>query len=756
MTAIPTLLPMPAEQLHGGGTGGVKAAFRLDIQAMRALAVVLVLLWHAGLPGLQAGYIGVDVFFVVSGYLITGLLLRERGDTGTIKITEFYARRARRLLPVAFVVTVATLVASLLIMPSLRQRSIALDGLASTLYVQNWRLAGQAVDYGASQVAASPFQHYWSLSVEEQFYVFWPLMLLVVLSGGSGFFRSGRYRSRLLTVMAVICVASFAYSMWDSYDSPDPAYFATTNRVWQFAAGGLLASAESAYGPLRRRGLAIGLAAVGLVMLIGGAIAIDPDAPYPGLSALLPTIGTAILLAGGAIAVSTAIGGWLTSRPILRLGDLSYSLYLWHWPMLVFAQEIIGPLSATEGLVIVTAAIVPSLLTERLVERPIRFSKRFAPWRVGLALGAVLMVASAGLAFGLANTAPTLREADEADNPFLADSIQPETGGVQEPPSDPGDRPVAGEVATADENSDDATNAEAEAAVTDTVPNADGAAVPGLARLQLGAESLLDETGVPLPNPTIEYEFDQIYPEPGTKYVPPAFRCRSSVESESIVVDCNVDAGPERPRLALVGDSHALQWMPIVQDIAIRNNWSIDFYLKAACALNVAERSPSCGAWITKVQAELVEDPPDFILLSGGDPWLDSESERDRVTQGYVDAWQPLRQTDSQLVVIADSPRPDKDIRECVFDNGSNLRSCSFDQEEAQRSGANLEAATQPDDVTLDLADLICPVDPCPAVIGQVVVFRDSNHLSQEYVRTLERPFEQRLSEIVAAAAADA
>lgn len=750
MTGTPALLTDAPRDEQGGGHGAHKPVFRLDIQAMRALAVVLVLLWHAGLPGLQAGYIGVDIFFVVSGYLITGLLLRERGDTGTIKIREFYARRARRLLPVAFVVTIATLIASLLIMPSLRQRSIALDGLASTLYVQNWRLAAQAVDYGASQVAASPFQHYWSLSVEEQFYVFWPLLLLVVLSGGSGFFRSGQYRSRLLTVMAVICVASFAYSMWDSYDSPDPAYFATTNRVWQFAAGGLLASVERAYGPLRRRGLAIGLAVAGLVMLIAGAIAIDPEAPYPGVSALIPTVGTAILLAGGAVAVTTAVGGWLTSRPIQRLGDLSYSLYLWHWPMLVFAQEIVGrPLSAVDGLVIVTAAIIPSLLTERLVERPIRFSRRFAPWRVGLALGAGLMVASAGIAYGLASTAPTLREADQADNPFLADSIQPETGGVQEP-SAPAEPAGGSDVATGDE-ADDATNAPADAAATDPEPVDDGGSTSGLVDLRLGAESLLDEAGAPLPDPTVEYEYDQIFPAPGTKYIPPAFRCRSSVESESIVTDCNVAADPSRPRLALVGDSHALQWMPIVQDIAIKNDWSIDFYLKAACSLNVAQRSPSCGAWISKVQADLVENPPDFVLLSGGDPWLDSESERAALAQGYVDAWEPLRQTDAQLVVIADSPRPDKDIRECVFDNGSNLRNCAFDRGEALRSGANLEAATQPGDETIDLADLICPVDPCPAVVGQVVVFRDSNHLSQEYVRTLERPFELRLREIVEA-----
>ena len=381
-------------------------AFRPDIQALRALAVGLVLVWHAGVPGLPAGFIGVDIFFVVSGFLITGLLLAERGEWGSISLRGFYARRARRLLPAATIVTIATLVATVLIMPSLRQESIALDGLASTFYVENWRLADQAVDYQAAQVATSPFQHYWSLSVEEQFYLVWPVLLLLVLSGNRGFFRSGRYRARLLAVLGVVFAASLGYSIWDSYTSPDPAYFVTVNRVWQFAAGGILAAVEVGIGQLRRRSIALPLAGVGLASLIAGALLIDPASPYPGLAALVPTLGTVALLAGGTVAVTTTIGRHLTSRPVLRVGDLSYSLYLWHWPMLVFAAELFGPLSAVEGLAVVALAFVPSIATERLIERPIRLGPRFAPWRAGLALGGVLMLASTVVAVGVAPQRP--------------------------------------------------------------------------------------------------------------------------------------------------------------------------------------------------------------------------------------------------------------------------------------------------------------------------------------------------------------
>jgi hypothetical protein len=175
----------------------------------------------------------------------------------------------------------------------------------------------------------------------------------------------------------------------------------------------------------------------------------------------------------------------------------------------------------------------------------------------------------------------------------------------------------------------------------------------------------------------------------------------------------------------------------------------MDFYLKAACALNAVDGAPTCSRWREDVQAALLADPPDVVLLTAGDPVLESDAQNRERAQGFATAWQPLRDAGIQLVIIDDSARPDKDIRECVFDNPSELRRCSFDRTTALRAGANLRAAAQPDDPILDMNDLICPADPCPAVIGQTVVFQDSNHLSQEYVRTLLRPFGQRLRDIV-------
>lgn len=268
-------------------------SFRGDIEGLRALAVILVLAGHAGSQFVPAGFIGVDVFFVISGFLITGLLVAELDGTGRISLLGFYARRAKRLLPAAGLVLLVTLLLTYLFLPRVRYSNTAWDVVSSALYVMNWRLAEQSVDYMFVDQAPSVLQHYWSLSVEEQFYLFWPLLLLgLAVLGG----RRRLRRGVLMLGFAVVAVPSFAWSIHLTSTDSAPAYFVTTTRLWELALGGAVAIAG---GLLHRtpRVLAVLLAWSGLAAVVASAFLLDATSAFPGYIALLPTGGTAAVIA---------------------------------------------------------------------------------------------------------------------------------------------------------------------------------------------------------------------------------------------------------------------------------------------------------------------------------------------------------------------------------------------------------------------------------------------------------------------------
>ena len=387
---------------------------RMDIQGIRALAIVLVVFAHAGVPGLAGGFIGIDVFFVVSGFLITGLLVREVKTKGRISLKDFYARRARRLLPLASIVLVFTALGSLLLYDLSDQITVGKQIVGAALYFVNWLFAFQEVDYftgGAGFV--SPVLHFWSLSVEEQFYLTWPLLMLVATGVA---LRSGRrIEKTLLLVLVPLALASLGYSVLVTQTDPELAYFSSLTRIWELAFGAILAIVLPRSLDLSGW-LSNTLVAGGLVAIVGCALLVDDGSPFPGWQALIPVFGTIAILVGGTARRRTRASSVLCARPAQYLGDLSYAWYLWHWPILTFALVLWPGMGLVPTVAIGLASLLPSAITHSLIENPVRRSRvlRRLPRRA-LAVGAFASViaASSGLALASRSTPVKVVPADQ-------------------------------------------------------------------------------------------------------------------------------------------------------------------------------------------------------------------------------------------------------------------------------------------------------------------------------------------------------
>jgi len=343
-----------------------RADFRSDIEGLRGLAILLVVLFHAGVSRLAGGYVGVDVFFVLSGFFITGLLAREVAATGDVDLPEFYARRARRLLPAFLVVLLATVALTLWIYAPIDQPTVTSDARAVALQYGNVLFADNAVNYHAA--SSNPFLHTWSLAVEQQFYVLWPLLFALI---GRIYGASGVTPRRLIAWVTAAGVLSFVVSLWVTKIAQPWAFFGMPTRIWEFALGGVTALAL-AHQPkeVGKGGIYYQLA--GLIAIAIASVLYHQATAYPGVAAIAPALGTVALLIGGHRAPNSAVSKVLGSRLLQWFGRMSYTWYLWHWPIVGMAAVINWEIGVVGRLVWSGVALVLAVLTHRFVEKPWR------------------------------------------------------------------------------------------------------------------------------------------------------------------------------------------------------------------------------------------------------------------------------------------------------------------------------------------------------------------------------------------------
>lgn len=720
MTAITPSRPKIADR---SPTGGV--VFRGDIQGLRSIAVTAVVFYHLNLPFVPGGFVGVDVFFVISGFLITGLLIRQLQREGKISLLEFYSRRAKRLLPAATLVLLSTAALTLVLLPPTRWGSIGWDTVASSVFSQNWRLAINSVDYLAQDEAASPLQHFWSLGVEEQFYFIWPLLL--ILTGwlftrkhhqASGI-ASKRFPLAILIGLSLVALPSLAWSIHYTPEAPGPAYFVSTTRVWELAIGAAVAAMAVALGRMPAPVASI-LGWAGLTGIILSVVLIDRTVPFPGQAALLPTVSTALVIAGGIRRCRFGPELLLGLAPMQFIGNISYSLYLWHWPVIVVSTALLGQMGLLTSVAAGALSLILAWVTYRFVERPLNELNYFReqPARA-MQTGILLVVVVALSGTILVNT--------DRDNLAVAET-KAYNATLPSPRLDQNDKKPR-----------PADNLEPQGA--ETLPDD-----PRAANIQTAKIS------------------EKILPDP-ILAAKDWTTCGSAKDAESTVVKCVLGDKFSDVHVALIGDSHAQQWIPALDAIAAQNGWSLTAYIHDACPFATGElvrdghAYESCIAWNAEILETLSADERlSMVVTSNFTNSAEISGTEDNVasmSEAFQSSWSQITKRKIPMVVIRDSPEPGLHIPDCVSAHAANLTDCAVPRAEAveDRGLAQMAAARALRGVTpIDLNDFICPGETCAPVIGKVLVYRDSNHLTATYARTLRARLAKPLITLMGAA----
>lgn len=680
---------------------------RRDIEGLRALAVAAVLLFHFGVPGVEGGFVGVDVFFVISGFLITSLLVTEREETGRISFVGFYLRRLRRLIPISATVLVATAAAASVWLEPTRMSDLVTDIRAAALFSANIVFADRGSEYLTSTLPPSPLQHYWSLGVEEQFYAVWPLLLAAVCIGAV------RIRGRIAVLLAVVGGASLAASILLTADDPSWSYFGPHTRAWELAAGAALALAVR-HGSLPLPGpLRSALSWTGILLIAGSVVTFGNVTGFPGWIAVVPVLGAVLALSGGDDAPAGP-ARVLRLAPLQHLGARSYSLYLWHWPALVLAEARAGREPGVgDRLVVLGVVLVLTEVGHRLIENPARRSATVLGRPAGgFTVASALVAASLLSASVLAARSPDLDTGFTAGVPGPVATSAASTTPTTTPP---------GPVDTSDETAPDA------------VIDALGATVlpddlrPGLRGARFDLPVIYDDAC---------HRFESSAPKPGCIYGDP---------SSDFTV-------------ALWGDSHAAQWFSPLAAIARERGWRLLSATQGSCGYldvvpyNLAKRSVSrnCVVWRENVRSLLRSEGVDAVLL-GQFNGVREASTKERITperwrELLPDLVGSLRTDGIEPILLVDTPNPRESVPECLARNLRDVGACVVPAADRWSTGIDAvvrESATNLSVGVVEPARWLCHDGSCPAVVGNILVYRDENHVSDTVMSWL-RPLIER------------
>lgn len=659
-------------------TAGRARGFRPELQGLRALAVVLVVVYHVWLDRVSGG---VDVFIVISGFLLTGQLTRAV-TKGRVQFRPLWGRMIKRLFPAALTVLVVVMAVAVVVLPEPRWFQTIREVVAAALYFENWQLTADSVDYFARNNGKSVVQHFWSLSIQGQLFIAWPLLIVAI-----GFVaRRGRFRAWVAGTLCVIGVASLGYSIMLTAANQPLAYFHTLTRVWEFVLGGLLALFVDSVALSRLVRVVLGW--VGVVGLVSCGLVLQVGTVFPGYAALWPTLCAVMVLLAGASGTPAGADRFLSSRPLQYVGNLSYSLYLWHWPVLMFylSYRDMPRVGIKGGAVIIAVSVGLAVLTHRYIEEPARKSRfgestGWGAYKFGAALLAAMLLVAGTWQFVSVKRAEFAFAVDDPDHPGAA------------------------------------------------------ARYPGFH--YMGAEDV-----APVPPPVaIADDWGSV----------DGMDCATQQDNQA---ECTTRVtGKPTKRVVAIGDSHMQQFLAALRPIAEKRKWQLTVFLKGACPYSTDSYVPdfpqSCIDWNTRAREKIIAMKPDVVLTQA------SRDVRVGLTEqtptGFVSEWQALAAAGIPVVAMRDTPRHPMDPSQCVQVHGPDAPQCATPRAELYSPTApwTKVAGVPPTMSFVDFTDFVCDPTTCPPIIGNVYVYRDFNHPTATFMRTLSPIVEERLLEVL-------
>lgn len=659
-----------------------KRRIRPELEGLRTIAAILVAIYHIWFNRVSGG---VDVFFVVSGFLITTSLFSMYRKNGKILYFSYVIKLLKRLLPTAWLIGITTLIAGLYILPAFTKQQTLNEFLASVFYFQNWRLAIDSVDYLAQNNSASPFQHFWALSIQFQFYLVWLLIFFVAISILRVF--SGKHiKSKLIILISIASIISFGYSVYLTAENQPVAYYHTLTRVWEFGIGGLLALTIQKLVISSKLAWVFGW--LGLIGLISCGIVLQVSQLFPGYAALWPVLSAVFIIVAGNYSTNFSAFRLLSWKPLVKFGSISYAFYLWHWPLLIFYYALfeVEKVSFVNGLIIMVMASIFAYITIYGFEVPIR-KLQVATWKTA----SFIIVFSAAIWISTMVYEDTSLAVPVADTELDEESLSAHPGAAT--------YLETGRLTTVEEFKD-----------------------PYIPSLEVAKQ-----------------DRSVIYEE----------RCMVGKVTTAAKVCEYGELIDYDYTIALVGGSHSAHWQPMLEELGKNHKLKIVTYLKSSCRFSEESLPdfPECEKWFSNVKAKIAKDTPDLIFTVGNVE--SQKEEYDEVSDGFIEAWKYFENEGIPLFLVRDTPWYKQHVLTCLSKNEDAPENCKAKQEDIMRKENLITQADYiPESATtMDVTDYFCDGEYCHYVIGNVVTHFDANHMTATFSRSFAPVFEKPILE---------